>query len=115
MAKNPSDSSSGYKISEDPVTSSSLRRRDVGELTGLPPHYGKDAESLSREEWRRTCANARAIPGTSKPVRAFARRSRNIACARFLAWRFAKDRRCPRIVSEIRKAPRAWRKTLRQR
>src|SRR5881392_855408 len=41
MAKNPSDSSSGYKISEDPVTSSSLRRRDVGELTGLPPHYGK--------------------------------------------------------------------------
>src|SRR5207244_4707201 len=41
MAKNPSDSSSGYKISEGPVTSSSLRRRDVGELTGLPAHYGK--------------------------------------------------------------------------
>jgi hypothetical protein len=41
MAKNPSDSSSGYKISEGPVTSSSLRRRDVDELTGLPAHYGK--------------------------------------------------------------------------
>ena len=41
MAKNPSDSSSGYKISEGPVTSSSLRRRDVDELTELPAHYGK--------------------------------------------------------------------------
>jgi len=41
MAKNPSDSSTGYKISEGPVTSSSLRRRDVDELTGLPSHYGK--------------------------------------------------------------------------
>src|SRR2546429_5984819 len=41
MAKNPSDSSSGYKISEEPVTSSSLRRRDVDELTGLPAHCGK--------------------------------------------------------------------------
>src|SRR5947207_3514996 len=41
MAKNPSDSSSGYKISEEPVTSSSLRRRDVDELTGLPAYYGK--------------------------------------------------------------------------
>src|SRR6266513_292822 len=41
MAKNPSDSSSGYKISEGPVTSSSWRRRDVDELTGLPAHYGK--------------------------------------------------------------------------
>src|SRR5438445_12460595 len=41
MAKNPSDSSSGYKISEGPVTSSSLRRRDVDELAGLPAHYGK--------------------------------------------------------------------------
>src|SRR2546421_7820762 len=41
MAKNPSDSSSGYKISEGPVTSSSLPPRDVDELTGLPAHYGK--------------------------------------------------------------------------
>src|SRR5256886_13633944 len=41
MTKNPSDSSSGYKISEGPVTSSSLPRRDVDELTGLPAHYGK--------------------------------------------------------------------------
>src|SRR2546430_15251844 len=41
MTKNPSDSSSGYKISEGPVTSSSLPRRDVDELTGLPPRYGK--------------------------------------------------------------------------
>src|SRR5438270_11555836 len=41
MAKNPSDSSSGYKISEGPVTSSSLHRRDVDELTGLPAHHGK--------------------------------------------------------------------------
>jgi hypothetical protein len=41
MAKNPSGSSSGYKISEGPVTSSSLPRRAVEELTGLPAHYGK--------------------------------------------------------------------------
>src|SRR5256714_5230795 len=41
MAKNPSGSSSGYKISEGPVTSSSLPRRDADELTGLPAHYGK--------------------------------------------------------------------------
>src|SRR5437764_4998724 len=41
MAKNRSDSSSGYKISEGPVTSSSLPRRDVDELTGLPAHHGK--------------------------------------------------------------------------
>ena len=41
MVKNSSDSSSGYKISEGPVTSSSLPRRDVDELTGLPGRYGK--------------------------------------------------------------------------
>src|SRR5438045_6076821 len=41
MAKNPSDSSRGYKVSEGPVTSSSLRRRDVGELTECPVHSGK--------------------------------------------------------------------------
>ena len=44
MAKNPSDSSSGYKISEGPVTSSSLRStagRQCDELTELPAHYGK--------------------------------------------------------------------------
>ena len=41
MAKNSLDPSSGYKISEGPVTSSSLPRRDVEELTGLPAHYGK--------------------------------------------------------------------------
>ena len=41
MAKNSSHSSSGYKISEGPVTSSSLPRRDVEELTGLPAHCGK--------------------------------------------------------------------------
>src|SRR5438445_2998288 len=41
MAKNLSDSSSGYKISEGPVTSSLLLRRDVEELTELPAHYGK--------------------------------------------------------------------------
>jgi len=45
MARNPSDSSSsGYKISEGPVTSSSLLRRKVeatDDLTALPSHYGK--------------------------------------------------------------------------
>ena len=41
MVKNSSDSSSGYKISEGPVTSSSLPRRDVDGLTGLPAHCGK--------------------------------------------------------------------------
>src|SRR5438309_8266875 len=44
MAKNSSDPLSGYKISEGPVTSSSLLRREVDaakELTELPAHYGK--------------------------------------------------------------------------
>ena len=41
MAKSSSDSVSGYKISEGPVTSSSLPRRDVEELTELPVHFGK--------------------------------------------------------------------------
>jgi hypothetical protein len=41
MAQNSSHSSSGYKISEGPVTSSSLPRRDVEELTGLPAHCDK--------------------------------------------------------------------------
>jgi hypothetical protein len=41
MAKNAFEPSSGYKISEGPVTSSSFPRRDVAELTGLPAHYGK--------------------------------------------------------------------------
>src|SRR5260370_35640711 len=44
MAKNSSDPLSGYKISEGPVTSSSLLRRDVDaakEFTELPAHYGK--------------------------------------------------------------------------
>src|SRR5438309_4906871 len=41
MVKNSSDLSSGYKISEGPVTSSSLPRRDVDESTGLPAHRGK--------------------------------------------------------------------------
>ena len=41
MAKSSSDSSSGYKISEGPVTSSSRPRREVDELTGLPAHHGK--------------------------------------------------------------------------
>ena len=45
MARNPSDSSgSGYKISEGPVTSSSLLRRKAeatDDLTALPSHYGK--------------------------------------------------------------------------
>ena len=41
MAKNSWEPLSGYKISEGPVTSSSLLRGDVEELTGLPAHYGK--------------------------------------------------------------------------
>ena len=44
MAKNSSDPLSGYKISEGPVTSSSLLRRGVeaaSELMELPAHYGK--------------------------------------------------------------------------
>ncbi|PYK72841.1 MAG: hypothetical protein DME44_03250, partial [Verrucomicrobia bacterium] len=41
MAKNSWEPLSGYKISEGPVTSSSLLRGDVEELTGLPVHYGK--------------------------------------------------------------------------
>jgi hypothetical protein len=45
MAKNPSEpSSGGYKISEGPVTSSSLSRQKVqarDELTELPSHYGR--------------------------------------------------------------------------
>ena len=44
MAKDSSDPLSGYKISEGPVTSSSLLRRGVeaaSELTELPAHYGK--------------------------------------------------------------------------
>jgi hypothetical protein len=41
MAKSSSDSSSGYKISEGPVTSSSRPRREVDELTRLPAHHGK--------------------------------------------------------------------------
>jgi hypothetical protein len=45
MAKNPSDSSSSsYKISEGPVTSSSLFRRQAeatDDLTALPSHYGE--------------------------------------------------------------------------
>jgi Domain of unknown function (DUF4912) len=42
MAKNLSDSSSGYRISEGPVTSSSLpRRAGEAELTELSRHYGK--------------------------------------------------------------------------
>ena len=41
MANSPSEPLSGYKISEGPVTSSSLPRRDVEELTELPVHFGK--------------------------------------------------------------------------
>ena len=44
MAKNPSEpSNGGYKISEGPVTSSSLSRRkeEADELNELPSHYGK--------------------------------------------------------------------------
>src|SRR6266567_8845202 len=41
MAKTSSEPLSGYKISEGPVTSSSLPRRDVKELTGLPVHFGE--------------------------------------------------------------------------
>jgi hypothetical protein len=44
MAKNPSEPVRGYKISEGPVTSSSLLRRDAKaeeQSTDLPSHYGK--------------------------------------------------------------------------
>ena len=41
MAKNPSGSSSGYKISEGPVTSSPLARPDGEELTERPAHHGE--------------------------------------------------------------------------
>ena len=41
MANSPSEPLSGYKISEGPVTSSSLPRPDVEELTGLPVHFGE--------------------------------------------------------------------------
>jgi hypothetical protein len=41
MAKNSREPLSGYKISEGPVTSSSLLRPDVEELTGLPVHFGE--------------------------------------------------------------------------
>jgi hypothetical protein len=41
MVKNSADPSSGYKISEGPVTSSSLPRPEAEELTELPAHFGK--------------------------------------------------------------------------
>jgi hypothetical protein len=41
MANSSSEPLSGYKISEGPVTSSSLPRPEVEELTGLPVHFGK--------------------------------------------------------------------------
>jgi hypothetical protein len=41
MANSSSESLSGYKISEGPVTSSSLPRPDVEEVTGLPVHFGE--------------------------------------------------------------------------
>ena len=41
MANSSSESLSGYKISEGPVTSSSVPRRDVEEVTGLPVHFGE--------------------------------------------------------------------------
>src|SRR5947207_15410434 len=41
MAKTSSEPLSGYKISEGPVTSSSLPRPDIEELTGLPVHFGE--------------------------------------------------------------------------
>ena len=41
MATSSSEPLSGYKISEGPVTSSSLPRPDVEELTGLPVHFGE--------------------------------------------------------------------------
>jgi hypothetical protein len=41
MASSSSEPLSGYKISEGPVTSSSLPRPDVEELTGLPVHLGE--------------------------------------------------------------------------
>src|SRR5438045_4122654 len=41
MATSSSEPLSGYKISEGPVTSSSLPRPDVEELTGLPVHFAE--------------------------------------------------------------------------
>src|SRR5204862_833693 len=41
MASSSSEPLSGCKISEGPVTSSSLPRPDVEELTGLPVHFGE--------------------------------------------------------------------------
>jgi hypothetical protein len=41
MANSSSEPLSGYKISEGPVTSSSLPRPDVEEVTGLPVHFGE--------------------------------------------------------------------------
>src|SRR5207249_10447488 len=41
MASSSSEPLSGYKISEGPVTSSSLSRPGVEELTGLPVHFGE--------------------------------------------------------------------------
>jgi len=41
MATSSSEPLSGYKISEGPVTSSSLPQPDVEELTGLPAHFGE--------------------------------------------------------------------------
>jgi hypothetical protein len=41
MANSSSESLSGYKISEGPVTSSSVPRPDVEEVTGLPVHFGE--------------------------------------------------------------------------
>src|SRR5438034_11341737 len=41
MASSSSEPLSGYKISEGPVTSSSLPRPDVEELTGLPVHFAE--------------------------------------------------------------------------
>src|SRR2546430_14678073 len=41
MATSSSEPLSGYKISEGPVTSSSLPRPDVEQLTGLPVHFGE--------------------------------------------------------------------------
>src|SRR5256886_15361611 len=41
MANSSSEPLSGYKISEGALTSSSLPRPDVEELTGLPVHFGE--------------------------------------------------------------------------
>src|SRR5207248_11793598 len=41
MATSSSEPLSGYKISEGPVTSSSLPRPDVEGSTGLPVHFGE--------------------------------------------------------------------------